>query len=353
MKKQLPSKLTKYLKKESSVVRKTKLQSQRSVKQNIKKPNLFIVGQPKSGTTALATFLEEHPEIFISKPKEPHFFCSDFHKESNNFHKKKTKTHFEFQNIKDYLKLFSNSKKEKILGEASTNYLYSKVSAKEIKNFNPSAKIIILLREPVSFLHSLHMQYSNETSENESSFEKAIELERERERGKRVPKRARVPSYLFYSKRIKYEKQIKRFLKEFPKSQIKIIIFDDFKSDNEKIYKEVLKFLKVKKYFLPKFKSVHESKSPKSKSINMLVRSPTLKAIFKSILPIKAYNSLQLKIQYLLMKKQERKSMDKNLRKKLMKKYKSEIIKLEKLLQVKGFISNKRSLIKEWGYNKI
>ncbi len=317
------------------------------------KPNLFIVGEPKSGTTALASFLDEHPNIFISKPKEPHFFCRDFHKEAKEFYKSNAKEHYEFQNLDEYMKIYLGAKNEKVLGEASTHYLYSKTSAKEIKEFNPEAKIIAIFREPVSFLHSLHMQYVNDTSENEQNFERALDLEKARKKGKHISKRVRSPSYLFYSETIKYADQIERFTKLFPKRQIKIIIFDDYKKDNPKIYKEVLEFLEVDSSFKPDFKGVHESKQPKSKLINSIFRNPFLKSIPKSLMSANGYDKLQLRVQKMIMKKEERNPLDSELRKKLMKKYKPEVVKLEKLLHKHKFIPRSRSLIKEWSYDKV
>ena len=118
------------------------------------KPNLFIVGQPKSGTTALHQFLGQHPEIFMSSIKEPHFFCSDFHLESDRAYGKQR--FFDFRNESAYLQIFAKAEGAEIAGESSTNYLYSQVAAEKIYNFNPDAKIIIILREPAKFLYSLH-----------------------------------------------------------------------------------------------------------------------------------------------------------------------------------------------------
>ena len=123
----------------------------------MKKPNLFIVGFPRSGTGFLNKHLGLHPDVFMSSPKEPNFFCSDFHNESDKFHGEKRC--FPYRTKKDYLLLFSKDTSEKIVGEASTHYIFSKVAAKKICEFNPNAKIIICLRNPVDFLYSLHESY--------------------------------------------------------------------------------------------------------------------------------------------------------------------------------------------------
>ena len=94
------------------------------------KPNLFIVGAPKSGTSALYRFLKQHPDIFMPKYKEPHFFSKDLQKESDIFHG--FLKHYPFRSEDQYLSLFSGAKDEKIIGDASTHALFSNVAAKEI-----------------------------------------------------------------------------------------------------------------------------------------------------------------------------------------------------------------------------
>ena len=310
------------------------------------KPNLFIVGQPKSGTTALHFFLEQHPEIFMARPKEPHYFCKDFHEDSDRYHGKSgSKKYFPIRTFDEYIGLFATKEKYKIFGEASTNYLYSKVAAKNIYEFSPDAKIIMIFREPVSFLYSLHSQYVNATSEDVENFENAFNLSEDRMNGKNIPVRARCPLYVCYSERIYYFSQIERYFNLFSEDQIKIIIFDDFRKDNEKIYKDILKFLEVSEDFLPDFKGVHESKAPKNKFLNKFFRNPHLKNIPKNILPAKLYDLIQLKVQELLMKNQERIPIDPDLKLKIMKKFKPEVEKLSSLLH--------RDLIDEWGYNKV
>lgn len=310
------------------------------------KPNLFIVGQPKSGTTALHYFLEQHPEIFMSKPKEPHFFCKDFHEDSDRFHGKAgSKKYFPIRTMDEYLGLFTTKKEYKIFGEASTNYLYSKVAANFIHKFNPDAKIIMIFREPVSFLYSLHSQYVNATSEDIGIFGNAFNLSEDRKNGKNIPVRARCPLYVCYSERVDYVSQIERYFNNFPEDQIKIIIFDDFRKDNERIYKEILKFLNVDENILPDFKGIHESKIPKNRFLNKFLRNPHLKNIPKSILPPKLYDSIQLKVQDLLMRNQQRIPIDPNLKFEIMKKFKPEIEKFSDFL--------KRNLVDEWEYNKV
>ena len=114
---------------------------------NIKNPNLFILGAPKCGTTSLYTYLREHPNIFFSHIKGPHYFATDF----ENYRSVKTKV--------DYANLFSEANAQhSIIGEASVLYLYSENAIKGIYNDNPNAKLIIMLRNPIEVVQSWHAQ---------------------------------------------------------------------------------------------------------------------------------------------------------------------------------------------------
>jgi hypothetical protein len=105
----------------------------------MKKPDFFIVGAPKCGTTSLSEYLKQHPEIFMSEPKEPHFFGTDLESYWGGRFER-------YRDVHKYLSLFANVQDEIRVGEASPWYLYSKRAAEEIKQFNPASRIIILLR---------------------------------------------------------------------------------------------------------------------------------------------------------------------------------------------------------------
>lgn len=310
-----------------------------------KKVSLFIVGQPKSGTTALAHQLSLHPDICMSIPKEPHYFATDLQRESDAFHG--TKNDFYIRTSEQYHEqLFKHYAGEKVLGEASTGYLFSKDAAKNIFRYNPEAKIVISLRSPVDLLHSLHMQYVNETTEDEPNFETALGKEAARKKGHDIPKNVRTPSYLYYSERVKYAEQIKRFLDLFPPEHILIFTAEQFKQDNEAIYRKVLKLVGVDTTFTPKFTAVHESKAPRLKALNTLVHNPTLKKQLHGLLGPSLYTFAHKNFaDKLLLKKSGRSALDPVLRDRLLEDTTGEVKKLEKLLD--------RDFSEQWGYKTI
>ena len=130
-------------------------------------PNFFIIGAPKSGTTALSQYLKEHPNIFFSRVKEPHFFDLDTSKRLK-------------ADLPTYLSLFSEAEpdRHKAVGEGSTGYLFSKVAVSEILKFNPNSKFIVMLRNPVELVQAWHSEMYYEGVENISDFEGAWRLER-------------------------------------------------------------------------------------------------------------------------------------------------------------------------------
>ena len=195
------------------------------------RPSFFLVGAPKCGTTALCKYLGQHPDICISTPKEVNYFDTDF------------KTKKSARSLSEYLEKFTDGD-GKLCGEGSTSYLYSKEAAQNIHQFNPDAKIIIMLRDPVTVMQSFHSQLLfNGSSENVEDFAQAIALEPDRKQGRHIPKRCTVPEMLLYREVVSFSEQVKRYLDIFGERQVKIILFNDFKQHTATIYREVLEFI--------------------------------------------------------------------------------------------------------------
>lgn len=310
----------------------------------MKKPNLFIVGQPKSGTTALHQFLGQHPEIYMSSIKEPHFFCADFHLESDRAYGKQK--FFDFRNESAYLQLFAKADQEKIVGESSTNYLYSKVAAEKIYNFNPEAKIIIILREPAKYLYSLHSHYVKFTEENEPDFLTALAKENDRIQEKYLSPRVTSPSYLYYSQRVQYAQQVKRYYNRFKPEQIKVVIFEDFKSANERIYREILEFLGVDPNFIPQYDAVNVNKEVKYQGINNIVNNPLVKNITKNLFSQEFNEFVRDNIvEKFLWHQAPKATMPPELETQLREKYQPQVAAISDLLGI--------DLVTKWGYSNL
>lgn len=185
--------------------------------------------------------LRKHPEVFLSTPKEPNYFASDLCAGVSE-------GTFVQMKEADYLSLFRGAGDARIVGEASACYLYSREAAMRIHKFSPDARILMILREPVSFLYSYYTQLlRNPPTENETAatFEEALGLESERKKGCALPPGCQVPALLYYRERVRYVDHIERYLKLFPRERILILLYDEFLLSNEETYRRVLDFLGV------------------------------------------------------------------------------------------------------------
>jgi hypothetical protein len=311
----------------------------------LKYPNFFIVGAPKCGTTSLHYWLSQHPEIFMSNPKEPHYFCTDLHEEADKFNGDRNNL-FKYRNKKDYLNLFKEAKNEKIIGEVSTLYLYSKKAPEKIKNKINNPKILILLRNPVEFMQSWHSQLLGNI-ENLKDFNKALNAENERKKGNKLKHlKSGAPSFLYYRELSEFSKYINYYYSIFNKNNIKIILLDDIRDKPEKTYKEILRFLEIDNiYFTPQFKVVNPNLKPRLFFLNTLLKnskSIILKKIYQKIIS----KSTRKKIYSFLDKKNKkirsRSKINRELKLKLKQEFKPEVKKLNKTIN--------RDLIKLWKY---
>lgn len=199
------------------------------------RPNLFIVGAPKCGTTAWVEYLRSHPDIFFPAIKEPHFFSPDMPKPEgfNNF-----------PNEERYLALFASAGDAKIVGEGSVRYLQSREAAAKIRRFNPDAKIIIFVRDQQDYLPSLHNQLVFNKDECITDFETAWRLSGKRD-ATNISPQCRSPKFLDYVDAGTFSPQVERFFELFPKDQIRVFHFRDWSRDPRAAYLHILGFLGV------------------------------------------------------------------------------------------------------------
>ena len=227
------------------------------------KPNFFMVGAPKCGTTALYQYLSPHPNIFLSKLKEPHFFAKDL----GTYPAVKTPEH--------YAELFAESTSEHLrVGEASVYYLRSSVAIPNIHEFNPEARIIAMLRNPVDVVYSLHSQLLYWAEESEPDFEAAWRLQERRRAGLNLPPRSREPSLVQYEHIGRLGTQTQRLLSIFPREQVKLILYDDFAASPQVVYDDVLAFLGVPHDHRSEFPRVNENKRARVPWLGHFLRKP-------------------------------------------------------------------------------
>ena len=231
------------------------------------KPTFFVVGAPKAGTTAMCKHLSKHPEIFIPPKKELNYFCTELADGKQEY------------TLEEYLSYFQEGS-GKICGEGTPLYLPSKFAAQKIYDFNDRAKIVIMLREPVSLLYSLHSQYLyNGSSEDIQSFQEALNAESDRKQGKRIPKHCKNPKKLIYREFVRYTEQVQRYFDLFGRDRVHIIIFDDLKADFSKVYRDTLSFLEVNPEFQPEIQRINSNKKVRNVVLQKLIKYPPAKIL--------------------------------------------------------------------------
>ncbi len=214
-------------------------------------PNFLIVGAHKAGTTSLYQYLKQHPQIFMSSIKEPHFFS--FMGQSLNFNDpgfNPTKLQ-SVSSKKDYQALFQNVGDAIAIGEASPSYLYVAQSASTICQHLPRVKIIVILRNPVDRAYSnfLHCR-KRKQKDPLDDFSEALAAESIRIQDNWSP-------LWHYQQKGFYYQQLQRYYEQFPKEQIRIYLYDDLLSSPKEMFQDIFRFLQVDATFVPDMSKRH------------------------------------------------------------------------------------------------
>jgi hypothetical protein len=201
------------------------------------KPNFFIVGAPKCGTTAMSEYLRSHPNVFMSVPKEPNYFSSELG--------------INRRSIDHYLNLFSDAgPRHTVIAEASTTYIFSQSALERIRHFNPDAKLMVMLRQPSDLVYAFHGQC-------------VWALQTVRAAGNSLPPLCPSSQLLQYKWIASIGSQVERLFEIFPRAQVHTALLDDLALDPRREYLRLLSFLDLPDDGRVDFPRVNEAKSHK------------------------------------------------------------------------------------------
>ena len=196
-----------------------------------------IVGAPRCGTTSLARYLREHPDICFSAVKEPHFFSQHDLSGMDD-------TQLFAKVEQDYLaRYFPDAKPGAMLMEGSVTYLYAPSQIAVVLRLWPEAKFIIAVRDPFAMLPSLHQRLLLLGDETVTDFAKAWALAPARAQGKHVPRTCVDPRWLQYPEIGRLGKHVEQFFAAVGRERCLVVVLDDLIADPAAIYREVLDFL--------------------------------------------------------------------------------------------------------------
>lgn len=223
-------------------------------------PDFFIAGVPKSGTTALYSYVSAHPQVFMPELKEPHFFSSDL----PGLREVHTET--------GYRALFKDVG-QRLCGEASASYLYSRAALPAVLARNPAAQIIVVLRNPVDAVQALHQELCYNLTENVAEFQWAWQLQQVRRDGAAIPRTCGEPSILQYRSVYHYAEQLHRLFECAPSPQVLVLLFDDLVQNPRGTYGRVLAFLKLVDDGRDSFERVNAAKALRSRTVSRVHRA--------------------------------------------------------------------------------
>lgn len=207
------------------------------------RPNLFLIGAMKSGTSSMHRHLSAHPQIFMSEEKEPSFFVApdQLARIWPAMYRKRY-----WSDPAKYLALFRNAEGARWIGESSTNYAKLPLAtgvAERIHAFEPGARILYIMREPArrALSHYWH----------------AVDREFEQ----RSPEEALVPKSDYFAVS-DYARQLAPYLRLFPETSVRAITMESFERNPARVYRDLLHWLDVDPAFVPEKLEARHHETP-------------------------------------------------------------------------------------------
>jgi hypothetical protein len=226
-------------------------------------PDFFIVGAPKSGTTALHHGLRAHPEIHLPERKDvpAPYFGTDLALRRWQLSED------------DYQRALAPGKGERVLGETCVWYLYSRRAAAEIAALAPQAQVLMVLRNPIEMIPAQHEQFLYNGNETIRDLGDALDAEPARACGERVPRSAHFPEGLLYVRTGRYADQVRRYLDHFPEDQVGVYLYEDLRTNPERIFARIQERIGVTPRRRP-LPTVNEAKHVRSAPLQRFLVTP-------------------------------------------------------------------------------
>lgn len=226
-------------------------------------PNLFIVGPHKTGTTTWWEVLDQHPEVFMPVIKEPHWLDQD--------HRYTTRP---VESEEAYLDLYADAGDTVRLGDASPWYFYSPAATEAIRKKVENPRVLIMLRDPVKRLHSLHSNRVRGLREPIEVFEDALAAEPERKQGRNLPERLVPERACYYRDNLAYTPHVQRYLDTFDDHELKILHFETYVQDLPATYRSLCDWMGVDPTFEVTFKRANPNAEARSRAVTRFLRDP-------------------------------------------------------------------------------
>ncbi|HEX8318909.1 sulfotransferase [Longimicrobium sp.] len=225
----------------------------------MRRPDFFVIGAPKCGTTSLARWLAENPGVYVSPVKEPFHFSTDLHRQ--------------VRTPAQYEALFAGAGEgHAAVGEATTWYLYSRTAVGEIERYSPGARYVVCLRNPVQMALSLYQHLVFTGREDAPDFQTAWSRQEARARGEGIPRSCEEPAFLQYGSVCALGEQLQRLYARVGRDRVLPILLDDMRDDPAREYRRVLAFLGAPDDGRSEFPVRNRAKHPRSLRVARVMR---------------------------------------------------------------------------------
>ena len=290
-------------------------------------PNFIIIGTDKAGTTALYDTLRQHPDIYMSPVKEPHFFAFTSEPPISPGPGGAYYHRVAVWRPRDYARLFAGVTNERAIGEASAGYLRSPLAARRIKHNLPQCRLVAILRQPAERAYS-NYTFARGFGEPEPRFDHALAREPERIR-------AGWFSGVYYKTNGYYHDQLAVYYGLFPRRQVKVFLYEDWKNTPQALLRDLFRFLEIDHEFVPEIRRSNVTLWPKSWRWHALATHPARIRQLAPFLHPAARSALGSVVQRLDTRFNlvPPPPLDPEIRARLTADYREDILKLEGLIQ--------------------
>ena len=288
-------------------------------------PDFILIGAAKSGTTALFSYLAQHPGIFACPVREPNFFALDgapalFVGPGD----RETVGRHSITEQAAYEKLFDAAEAAQVTGEVSPLYLYHPAAAGNIAGKVPGCKLVVVLRDPVARAFASFLHLRRDGREVCEDFEVALSRERSRQA-------ARWEHLWHYEAMGRYGEQLERYLAHFPREQILVVLYEDFLAAPAAVLSRCFAFLGVDARFTPDFsRKSNRSGIPRWRGLQRFVTGQsTAKKLLVKYLPESVRGRLLSRVQQVNL---ARPKMDAGIARRLREGYRQDLLKLQDVI---------------------
>ncbi len=290
-----------------------------------RRPNLFVVGAQKSGTTSLALTLASHPAVFMCTPKEPGWlaFGEAGYWPLDGYGRYCRARSWVVRSETDYLALFAGAPTGcRWLGEASTWYLSEPGMPERLRAYSPDARIIVILRQPADRAYSAFSHARRDEEEPFADFARALAAEDERQQ----------PSHLLrYREMGRYVEPLRDYLRVFGRERMLVMLHEDLRDDAEGVWRRCCSFLGIDPAAVePVLDRHNRGGMPRSKLLHSLLRSQRFKDVIRPLLPMRLASRAKRAVEAVNLQRPD--PLDPALRAQLTTEFADEIRELSRLI---------------------